>query len=82
VPEIRWIIHSDAVQSLFASDIEHFENQKDAEWRAKNHRLSEGKTFAKPCLALWYEIFDPSSGSLTKSQKLGLTASNSLRFAH
>ena len=34
--------YSDAVQSLFASDIEHFGRQTDAEWRVKNHRLSEG----------------------------------------
>ena len=34
--------YSDAVQSLFASDIEHFGSQTDAERRVKNHRLSEG----------------------------------------
>jgi len=29
-----------------------------------------------------YELFDPSAGLLAKSQKLGLTGSNSLGFAH
>jgi hypothetical protein len=29
-----------------------------------------------------YELFDPCTGLLTKSQKLGLRASNSLGFAH
>jgi hypothetical protein len=38
--------------------------------------------FAEPRLALWHKVFDPSACSLTKSQKLGLGASNSLRFAH
>ena len=33
-------------------------------------------------LALWYKVFDPFTCSFTKSQKLDLTASNSLRFAH
>jgi hypothetical protein len=35
--------YSDAVQSFFASDIEHFGSQTDAERRVKNHRLSEGQ---------------------------------------
>jgi hypothetical protein len=35
---------SEGVQSLFASDIEHFGSQTDAERRVKNHRLSEGLT--------------------------------------
>jgi hypothetical protein len=34
--------YSDAVQGLFASDIEHFGSQTDAERRVKNHRLFEG----------------------------------------
>jgi hypothetical protein len=36
--------YSDTGQSLFASDIEHFGSQADAERRVKNHRLSEGLT--------------------------------------
>ncbi len=43
---------------------------------------SEGETFAQPVLSCPNEFFDPSQGLFTKSQKLGLTASNSSRFAH
>jgi hypothetical protein len=38
--------------------------------------------FAQPLFTAPHEPFDPSMGLLTKSQKLGLTASNSLQFAH
>jgi hypothetical protein len=34
--------YSDAVQSLFAMDIERFGSQTDAKGCVKNHRLSEG----------------------------------------
>jgi hypothetical protein len=40
---LRNTLHeSDAVQSLFVSDIEHFGSQTVAERRVKNHRLYEG----------------------------------------
>jgi hypothetical protein len=47
---------------------------------AGDHACRE--TFAYPHLAFWYEVSDPSTCSLTEPQKLGLTASNSLRFAY
>ena len=40
------------------------------------------ETFAELLFTYLHELFDLSTGSLTKSQKLGLRASNSLRFAH
>jgi hypothetical protein len=41
-----------------------------------------GKAVAKLLFTCSHELLDPSAGSLTKSQKLGLRASNSLRFTH
>jgi hypothetical protein len=38
--------------------------------------------FAQPRFTAPHELFDPSMGLLTKSQKLGPAASNSLQFAH
>jgi hypothetical protein len=41
---LRSTLHySGPVQGLFASDIEHFGSQADAEGCVKNHRLSEGR---------------------------------------
>jgi hypothetical protein len=39
---LKTLHYSDAVESLFPSDIEYFGSQTDAEWRVKNHRLPEG----------------------------------------
>ena len=46
------------------------------------HGKEQIETFAQPLLTRSYELFDPSMGLLTKSQKLGPGASNSLGFAH
>jgi hypothetical protein len=54
------------------------QQRRQVRCRARTHLESS----AEPRLALWHKVFDPSACSLTKSQKLGLTASNSLRFAH
>jgi hypothetical protein len=47
-----------------------------------NGNRADQETFAQPLFTASHELFDPSMGLLTKSQKLGLTASNSLQFAH
>jgi hypothetical protein len=47
-----------------------------------DHEVFSEETFAEPLLTAPHELFDPSMGLFTKFQKLGLTASNSLQFAH
>jgi len=54
-------------------------------WKFSQTRLSAWscrETFEKPFFTPLYELFDPCPGLLTKSRKLGLTASNSSGFTH